>query len=106
DQLHKVQKESIASYDDIDQLAKDGIASWQALADGMTAARGHLVTVAEAQKEVAAGAIHGKEAYADMMDGMMRYSGAAEQQSRSLGAEWQQLGEEASQLFGPFIEEL
>jgi hypothetical protein len=102
--LHKIQEEGRVTKADIDALANDGIASWQALADGMSVAQGHLVTVEEAQKRVNSGAVSGKEAYEDMMRGMMQYSGEAERQSNSLAAEWQRLGDHAAQAFGPIAD--
>jgi hypothetical protein len=70
----------------------------------MSVAQGHLVTVEEAQKRVNSGAVSGKEAYEDMMRGMMQYSGEAERQSNSLAAEWQRLGDHAAQAFGPIAD--
>jgi hypothetical protein len=104
--LHNLQKEAIVTHDSIDQLAKDGVPAWDALAAGMTNARGRLITVAEAQKEVDAGAIHGADAYKYMMNGMVEYTGKAEQSSQSLGSEWTRLGENATRAFGPVIEAL
>jgi tape measure domain-containing protein len=104
DKLHGIQDESKVTKQDMQQLVDDGLPAWQALADGMSATRGHLVTVAEAQKEVNSGAISGKEAYKDMMTGMQQYTGAAEQSSQSLGAEWDRLKGHAANAFGPIAD--
>lgn len=106
DQMHKIQDSAIVTKSDIDTLARDGIASWDALAQGMTLARGHLVTVADAQKEVTSGALHGKDAYQEIMVGMIQYTGEAEKQSQSLGAEWQRAGQSATEAFGPLATEM
>jgi tape measure domain-containing protein len=106
EQMHKIQESTRASKEDIDQLADDGVAAWKALAEGLSVARGKTVDVGEAIKEVKSGAISGDEAYKAMMTGMMDYSGAAEEKSKDLNAEWQRFGEEAAPAIGPFIEEL
>jgi tape measure domain-containing protein len=104
DKMHDIQDESKVTKQDMQQLVNDGLPAWQALADGMSEARGHLVTVAEAQKEVNSGAISGKEAYQDMMTGMQQYTGAAQQSSESLGAEWERLKQHAANAFGPIAD--
>lgn len=96
--LHKIQAEGRVTTQEIDQLADEGIASWEAMANGMG------VSVDEAKKRVKAGAVSGKEAYQDMMQGMIQYTGAAEDKSQSLGAEWQRLGENAGKAFGPIAD--
>jgi tape measure domain-containing protein len=106
EQMHKIQDATIVTKEDMKQLVDDGVPAWNALAEGMSAARGKTISVAEAQKEVNAGAIHGKEAYQDMMTGMMQYAGAAEEKSKSLSSAWQQFGEEAAPLLIPLIENL
>jgi len=102
--LHKVQSESVVTKDDIDNIAKEGVPAWQMIADAMTTAEGKTVSVAEAQKRVVAGALSGKQAYQDMMEGMIQYTGAAETQSQSLGSEWQRLGEHAANAFKPIAD--
>lgn len=104
--MHDIQDATIVTKDQINKLVDEGVPAWNALAEGMSAAKGKTIDVAEAQKEVNAGAIHGKEAYQDMLTGMMQYAGAAEEKSNSLSAAWEQFGQEAAPLLIPLIEEL
>jgi len=104
--MEDINAKTIITKEDIQKLQDTGVDAYQALAEGLSAQRGKTISVAEAQKEVNAGAIHGKEAYQALLTGMMEYSGAAEEKSKSLSAEWQQFGEEAAPAIGPFIDEL
>lgn len=104
--MEDINAKTIITKDDIKKLQDTGVDAYAALAEGLSAQRGKTIDAAEAQKEVNAGAIHGKEAYQALLTGMMEYSGAAEEKSKSLSAEWQQFGEEAAPAIGPFIEEL
>lgn len=102
--LHDIQGEAIVTTKDIDTLTNDGIDGWQALAEGMSASRGKLISVQEAQKEVNSGAESGKKAYQDLMLGMQQYGGEAVNQSQTLDAEWTRLGENAAKAFGPIAD--
>lgn len=104
DKLNSISTETKVTTQDMQQLVDQGLPAWDALAAGMSSADGKLVSVAEAQKRVNEGAVSGKQAYQDMMQGMIQYTGAAEAQSNSLGAEWTRLGENAAKAFKPIAD--
>ncbi|GHO99554.1 hypothetical protein KSF_096020 [Reticulibacter mediterranei] len=104
--MEDINKQTIVTKEDIQKLQDTGVDAYQALAEGLSAQRGKTIDVAEAQKEVNAGAIHGKEAYQALLTGMQQYSGAAEEKAKTLSATWQQFAETAAPLLVPFIQEL
>jgi tape measure domain-containing protein len=99
-ELQKIKTESKVTTQEMDQLVSQGLPAWKLLADQMG------ISVEQAQKRVAAGAVTGSQAFNAIMDQSAKYSGAADAQSQSLGAEWTRLGENVSKAFGPFLNQL
>jgi tape measure domain-containing protein len=100
DDMHKLQDTSRVTKDQIDQLAKDGIQAWDLLAFAMG------VTVPEAMQRVQQGAVTGKQAYQDIMNGVIKDTGAADQKSHDLSNSWQQLGQAATRALDPLLQGL